>query len=80
MSGISGAARSLPAGVRLAQSSDAAVVKGVGIHRIVNVKGPLGVGHLGATFVAEKKGTATLTFDISHGKDDIKLTCEVEVK
>jgi hypothetical protein len=62
------------------KSSDPGVVKATGVRSIVNVKGPLGVGHLGATFEAEKKGTATLTFDVSHGSDDIKMTCEVEVK
>jgi hypothetical protein len=30
--------------------------------------------------MAEKKGTSTLTFEVSNGKDDVKLTCEVEVK
>jgi hypothetical protein len=62
------------------KSSDPGVVKAAGVRGIVNVKGPLGVGHLGATFEAEKKGTATLTFDVSHGSDDVKMTCEVEVK
>ena len=62
------------------KSSDPAVVRAAGVRSIVNVKGPLGAGHLGATFEAEKKGTATLTLDVSHGTDDIKMTCEVEVK
>jgi hypothetical protein len=62
------------------KSSDPAVVKAAGVRSVVNVKGPLGVGHLGATFEAEKAGTATLTFDVSHGTDDVKMTCEVEVK
>ena len=61
------------------KSSDPDIVKGVGINRVVNVKGPLGVGRLGAAFVAEKKGKATLTFEVSH-ISDIKITCEVEVK
>ena len=62
------------------KSSDPGVVKATVVRSIVNVKGPLGVGHLGATFEAEKKGTATLTFDVSQGSDDVKMTCEVEVK
>jgi hypothetical protein len=33
-----------------------------------------------AIFTAEKKDKVTLTFDISHGSDDIKMTCELEVK
>jgi hypothetical protein len=61
------------------KSSDPEVVKGIGVHRLVQVKGPLGVGRLGAIFVAEKKGKATLTFDVQHG-DGVKITCEVDVK
>jgi hypothetical protein len=62
------------------KSSDPDCVKAVGVHNVIKVKGPLGVGRLGAVFATEKKGRATLTFDISHGKDDIKMTCEVDVK
>lgn len=62
------------------KSSDSDVVKTVGIQRVVQVKGPIGVGRLGASFIAEKKGISTLTVDINNGRDDIKLTCEVEVK
>jgi hypothetical protein len=61
------------------KSSDPDVVKAVGVQRVINVKGPIGVGRLGASFIAEKKGKATLTLDISH-LEDIKITCEVEVK
>jgi hypothetical protein len=62
------------------KSSHPDIVKDSGVHRVVNVKGLLGVGRLGAIFTAQKPGNATLTFEINRGKDDIKLTCEVEVK
>lgn len=61
------------------KSSDPDVVKGAGVHHLVNVNGPVGVGRLSAVFHADKKGKTTLSFDI-HGKDDLKFTCEVEVK
>ena len=62
------------------KSSDTDVVKAFGVQRVVHVKGPIGAGRLGASFIAEKKGISTLTVEINNGKDDIKLTCEVEVK
>ena len=62
------------------KSSDTEVVKTVGIQRVIQVKGPVGVGRLGASFIAAKKGISTLTVEINNGKDDITLTCEVEVK
>ena len=61
------------------KSSDPDVVKGLGVQRVINVKGPLGVGRLAAIFMAEKAGKATLTFDVTK-LEDYKITCEVEVK
>ena len=62
------------------KSSDTDVMKTVGIQRVVHVKGPVGAGRLGASFIAEKKGLSTLTVEFNNGKDDVKMTCEVEVK
>jgi hypothetical protein len=62
------------------RSSNPAVVKGTGVHRVTNVGGPIGTGELGAFFLAEKKGLATLTFTIFHGKTETVVKCMVEVK
>jgi hypothetical protein len=62
------------------KSSDDAVAKASGVRRVVNVKGPVGVGRLGAVFITEKTGTATLTFTINTGDKDVTVTCEVTVK
>jgi hypothetical protein len=62
------------------KSSDDAVVKTTGIHRLVEVNGPIGVGHLAATFNALKQGHATATFTVNNGKEDITMKCQVTVK
>jgi hypothetical protein len=61
-------------------SNDPAVVKGIGIHRVINVGGPIGTGKLGAFFLAEKKGQAELTFTIFHGKTETVVKCMVDVQ
>jgi hypothetical protein len=62
------------------KSSDDTVVKTAGIHHVVNVKGPIGVGHLGARFTAVNKGEATVTLTVNDGKDDVTMTCKVTVE
>jgi hypothetical protein len=62
------------------KSSDEAVAKASGVRRVVNVKGPIGVGRFGAVFITEKTGTATLTFTINTGEKEVRVTCEVNVK
>lgn len=61
-------------------SSDEAIVKTTGIHRIVAVPALIGASRIGAVFHAEKVGKTTITLEVNNGKDDIKMTCEVEVK
>jgi hypothetical protein len=61
-------------------SSDAAIVKGFGIHGIINVGGLIGTGELGAFFKADKNGQADLTFTIWRGTMETVLKCAVQVK
>jgi hypothetical protein len=62
------------------KSSDDAVVKPGAVESVTVVPQLIGVGRLGAFFVAEKKGSATLTFAIKSGDARVILKVEVEVE
>ncbi len=63
-----------------AKSSDTAVMRFVTVNSVVHYPLRVGVGKVGAFFVADKAGHATLTFDIKSGDAVVNLKVEVEVK